>query len=306
MAINETVRDLDVNPNVTKTVTLDLQKIIPTDTEGDEIYVTSASTATSVISKIDGAALDPIFLREFKAGYAKSSGQANPPYTITSSGSQLQLSIDGSLFREITLTEGFGLSGDDVADDMQSKIAALGGSGGLEEGNLGFLNATVEFKNGRFRIVSGTVSNTYVGVGKSSVKVISGSLDASASLGFDIPVESETISTKRPTETKLVADYTAGGATLNVESVDDYSVGQAFTITDGSNREYFVASAISGATTEMTISGSGLANDYGTGSIVQKVFERDPDSELASPYEDIDALIRFQLRSLANQADFTS
>jgi len=306
MAISEQVRDLDVNPNVTKTVTLDLQSIIPVDNEGDEVYVTSA--VTTAVSKITGSAnITPIFLREFKAGYSKSSGFQTPPFDIDSSnGNTLRISIDGSSYYSITLTSGSGLSGEDIADDLQTKISALGGSGGAAEGDLGFLNALVEYSENRFKITSGTVSNTYTGVGKSSVLVISGtSDDASSSLGFDIPTESESLSAKQATETQLATSYTSG-VVLNVVDVDDYQAGEAFTITDGENREYFVASGIDTGNTEITIAESGLNNTYAAGSIVQRIFERDTTADLASPYEDIDALVRFQLRSIANQIDFTS
>jgi len=202
MAITETVRDLEQNPNVTRTVTLDLQSVIPLDSEGDEKYVTSATPQTTAVSKISGGSITPIFLQEFKAGYSKSSGFKNPPFTVDSSANKLQISIDGSSYSTITLSSGIGLSGEDVAEDLQTKISAEAGTGETHEGNLGFLNALVEFKDSRFRIYSGTISNTYTGTAKSSVSVVPAtSGDASVLLGFDMPIESETLSSKRPTET---------------------------------------------------------------------------------------------------------
>lgn len=304
MAITETVRNLAVNPSVTRTVTLDLQSIIPEDTEGDEIYVTSSvTTATSVI---DASSINPIYLREFKTGYCKSSGFKNPPFNVTPTSSDLRISIDGSSFYTITLASGTGLSGEDVADDMQTKISALGGVGGVAEGDLAFLNALVEFSENRFKITSGTVSNTYTGVGKSSVSVIPGvSNDISAELGFNIVVESEALSSKKAKETILTTTY-SGGIEINVESVDDYAAWDAFTITDGTNREYFVASGVDAGDTKLLVISGTIMNTYSGGAIVQKIFERDPTSDLASPYDNIDALIRFQLRSMANQMDFSS
>lgn len=302
MAITENLRDLSLGNNIQRQVTLDLVKVIPVDNEGDEVYATTATTtATSKIGT--GGTISPSFLRQFKAGFAKSSGFKTPPFTVTSgSNDKLQVSIDGSTFREITLSPGIGLSGEDIADDLQTKLNALALTGGAEQGKQGFLNVLVEFKDNRFHIISGTVSDTYTGVGKSSVLVNSGTNDVSATLGFDIPVESEVLATKRPTETKLATGYVSG-TTLDVESVSDFQAGQAFTITDGANREYFIAAAIGSG--DITISGSGLVNDYVAGSVVQKIFERDPSSDLASPYEDVDALIRFQLRMLANQISFS-
>ena len=115
-------------------------------------------------------------------------------------------------------------------------------------------------------------------------------------------VESETLSSKRAAETILVSAYPSG-TQLNVESTSDFNEKEAFTITDGTNREYFIAAAISGS--YITISGSGLENTYAADSIVQRIFERDPSAELATPYETVDELIRFQLRSMANQIDFS-
>jgi len=305
MVINEQVRDLDINPNVQKQITLDLQKIIPTDNRGDEVYVISA--VTTAVSKLTSTAnISPIFLRDFKAGYSKSTGFKSPPFNITTSNNKLQIAVDGSSYREVTLETGNGLTGEDIATDLQTKISALGGSGATEEGNLGFLNILVQFINGRFRVISGTISNTYTGTAKSSVSIIAAtSSDASSTLGFDIPVESESLSSKQAAESKLIASYSSG-VTLHLDDVAEFTAGSAFTVSDGSNREYFVAASVSSASGTMTISGAGLNNSYATGSIVQHIFERDPDSSLASPYEDIDAMVRFQVRSLANQIDFSS
>jgi hypothetical protein len=306
MALSIKVRDLEVAPGTEKTVTLDLKQLVPNENEGDEKFVTSAET--TAVSKIDGATITPIYLREFKAGYSKSSGAVIPPFDIDSSNNIMNVGIDESAATPIILASGTGLSGDDVARDLEAKISALAATGGVKEGHLGYLNVLVEFANNKFKIISGTVSNSYTGSGRSSVTITSGALnDAAGDLGFDIPTESLTISVKRAFETVLASGYTAAGASMVVGNVHDYAAGEAFTISDGSNREYFVASAVSGTTNTVYISNSGgLSNSYAAGAIVQKIFERDAESELASPYEDIDALVRFQLRSVTNEIDFTS
>lgn len=301
MAINETVRDIENNPSRTKTVTLDLQKIVPLDNQGDEAYVLNS---TSTATKIGGGTALPIFVREFKAGYCQSSGFKNPPFNITGTNNAMKVSIDGSVERTIILANGTGLTGENVANDIQSKINALAGTGQVEQYNLAFLNATVEFINNRFRIVSGSISNTYTGVGRTSVDVAAGdSNDASVTLGFDKKVVSEDIASKQATETILSSGYTASGTSLTVESTTGLTNGEAFSIYDGVNREYFVASGISSNT--IGIVGSGLGNNYASGSVVQKIFERDPIADLASPYENIDSVVRFSLRSIANQLDFS-
>lgn len=302
MAINESVKDLINNPTRTKTVTLDLQKIVPIDNNGDEVYVLSAS-GVSTVDKINGGTITPIFIRDFKAGYAKSSGFKNPPFTVTSGTSTFRVSVDGSTFRDITLSTGTGLTGPDIASDMQAKINALAGVGGVEEGNLGFLNATVEFVNNRFKFISGSVSNTYTGAAKSSFVLSSGtSNDGSVLLGLDKGVNSEALSSKIPVETTVTIAY-SGGVTLDVASTESMEANEAFTIYDGVNREYFVASGT--AVGEITILGSGLVNNYDVGAVVQKIFERDATAQLASPYEDIDSIVRFSLQSISSQIDFT-
>lgn len=301
MSISEILRDIENYPLKTKTVTLDLQRIVPIDNEGDEIYVITSTPATGTV-KIGGGTINPIFVRDFKAGYIKSSGKKNPPFTVTSGSKSLRLSIDGSAFVNIDLTEGSGLTGDSIADDMQTQINALASSGTVS-GNIAFLNATVEFKNNCFEIIAGSISNTYVGVGKSSVAVISGATnDITASLGFNIPISSELLSSKQATETILTSPYTASGIALTVESVSDLTAAQAFTISDGINREYFVASGVAANTINLHY---GLVNSYDSGSVVQKIFERDPRADLASPYDNLDIITRFALRSVANQIDFS-
>jgi hypothetical protein len=304
MAQSEQVRDLDVNPNVSKTVTLDMDKIVPLDNEGDEVYV---SVGTTTHTNLNGESINPIYVREFKSGYFKSSGFKNEPFTITSTANTIQVSIDGSAYRDIILEEGTGLSGENIAEDIRTKIAALAAPSALEEGKLEFLNCSVEWRNNRFKIVSGTFSNTYTGVGKSSVSVIAGSSnDASVILGFDLGVSTEELSSKRAVQTTLSAGFTASGTTLNLTTVEDMNADEAYTIFDGTNREYFIAEAVTSGASTLTVAAGSITNDYSAGAGVQKIFERDPDGEVASPHETIDDIYRQILKSMANQIDYTS
>jgi hypothetical protein len=302
MAINEVVRDIENNPSRTKTVTLDLQKIVPLDNQGDEAYVLNS---TSTATKIGGGTASPIFVREYKVGYCQSSGFKNSPFNISGTNNSLKVSIDGSTARTVTLASGNGLSGDDLARDLQAKINALAGTGQLEANNLAFLNATVEFINNRFRILSGSISNTYTGVGKSSVDVVAGdSNNATLTLGFDKKTYSESMAGKQATETILSAGYTSGGPTLTVESTTGLAAGYAFSIFDGTNREYFVASGVGSNSIDIVGSG-GLTFSYSGGAVVQRIFERDPIADVASPLDNVDSIVRFSLRAIANQLDFS-
>lgn len=303
MAITETVKDIELNPSTSLTATLDMNKVVLVDSEGDEKYVLTCVTAATATG---GAAISDIYIRDFKMGYSKSSGFKNPPFTITPTNNTLQVSIDGSTPRSISLTTGTGLNGDDVAADLQAKIAALAAASGLEEGNLSFLNCTVVFQDGRLVILSGSLSNTYTGVGKSSVAVTPGATnDASVTLGFNIPTESDTISSKKAAESTLASSFTASGTTLLLNSVEDMNAQEAYTITDGTNREYFIVDTVTSGGAQLTVASGAITNSYASGSIVQRLFERDSSADLASPLEDIDSIYRFGLKSLANQMDFS-
>jgi len=304
MAQSEQVRDLINNPSVTKTVTLDMDKVVPLDNEGDEVYVSVGSTANTAVG---GSSITPIYVREFKSGYFKSSGFKTEPFTIDSSANAMEVSMDGSTAREIILEEGTGLSGENIADDIRDKLSALAAASAVEEGNLSFLNCTVTWKNNRFSIISGSISSNYTGVGKSSVEVTAAtSNDVSVLLGFDLGVSSQAISSKRSVESKLSADFTASGTTLNLVSVEDMAAGEAYTIFDATNRGYFVAEDVTASGSTITVASGAVTNSYSTGAGVQKIYERDADSELASPHETIDDIYRHILKSVANQIDFTS
>jgi hypothetical protein len=294
MSIVQTVRDIENYPNNSKTVTLDLQQIIPVDDEGNEIYVLTAATSATAPGKV---VIGNVFIREYVAGYARSSGLVSPPFSISGTNNQLQISLDGSAYQTVTLTSGVGLSGEDVAQDLENKITAA------VSGNLAFLNATVQFVNNKFLIVTGSISNTFTGVGKSSVQVRAGiTNDASTTLGFNITLASENMASIAATEAATTVAFSGIGS-LQVTNTAGLSAGQAFMITDGTNKDYFIASSI--GANAIGISGS-LAHTYSGGSLVQRIYERDSDLTVASPYQDIDSIVRFALRGTANQIDFSS
>lgn len=300
MAITETVRDIENYPNKTKTVVLDLQKVIPIDNEGDEVYVIN-STTTAL--KQGSTAISQVFLREFKAGYVRSSGLKSPPFNIDGTNNTLRISIDGSTYRTITLSSGTGLSGDDIARDLESKITALAASGQLESGNTAYLNTTVDFQNNKFLVTAGSISNTFTGLGKSSVAVSSGlTNDATATLGLDINISSEVLASTLAVESALTTIY-SGVGDLQVNNTSGLTAGQAFVIMDSINKEYFIASGI-GANT-ITPFPNTILQTYPVGSLIQRIYERDPELPVATPYEDIDSIVRFALRGIANQIDFS-
>lgn len=302
MAINETTQDAINNPGNTKTVTLDIIKNVFADSEGDEAYALVLTTTAT--SKINSGAIANTYLRDFKVGYSKSR-KVTGPFIIDGTNNQLQVSIDGSAFASVTLTSGTGLTPENVVADLQSQISSLAAVGEAQEGNLAFLNVDVEFIEGRFQILSGSVSDTYTGSAKSSVAVISGANDASVLLGFNIPIESEALASKTPAESVTISGYTAGGTTLALETVTGLNAGEAFTITDGTNREYFIATTVTSGAAELTIDAAALSNNYSAGSVVQRIFERDPDLTIASTIRTVDDIMKFSLKNVVNQIDFT-
>jgi len=304
MAINETTQDAINNPGNTKTVTLDLTKQVYADSEGDEQYALTLSTTAT--SKITAGSIANTYIRDVKVGYSKSR-KISGPFNIDGTKNQLRISIDGSTSRTITLTSGTGLTPNDVVNDLQAQISSLAGTGGLEEGNLGFLNADVEFIEGRFRILSGSVSDTFTGIAKSSVSVLSGVVsDATSYLGFNIPVQSEALASKSSAETIVVSGFTASGTTLALESVIGCNSGEAFTITDGVSREYFIATAVTSGNSTLTVTSGTINNNYAINSVVQKIFERDPDSSVPNPLTTVDEIMRFSLKNVVNQIDYTT
>lgn len=308
MAVTESIRNLDL-PSVTdKEITLDLEKVVTTDSEGDERYILTATPGTTTLGS-EGATISPLLTEYSKSGYVRSSGFKNPPFTISSSNNQLQISIDGSTFRTISLAVGTGLTMTDIEDDMQQKINLLAAAGGLEEGNLSFLNAIVSVENGKFVIISGSLSKSFTGTGKSSVAVQAGlTNDASTTLGFDVVTSSESLSSKLVLEAQLTGEVTTQSGVGDIVPLDDvtgFSSGDAMTIYNGSDRDYFIVTSVSGNNLITHEDSLPLAT-YSGGAIVQNIFERDADSSLASPYESVDDIVRALLRSIAGQVDFES
>lgn len=307
MAVTESIRNLDLPSITDKEVTLDLEKVVTTESEGDERYILSATPGTTTLGE-DGATLSPLLTEYAKAGYVRSSGFKNPPFNITSSNNQLQISIDGSTLQTITLAVGNGLTMDNIADDLQEKINLLAATAGPLEGNLAVLNAIVSVENGKFVIISGSLSKSFTGPNRSSVSVSAGlTNDATATLGFNVVTSSEQIAAKLVLEAELTGDVTSPSGVGDVVPLDDvtgYSAGQPMAIYNGTDRDYFVVTSVSGNSL-ITHSGSIPLATYEAGAVVQNIFERDADSSLASPYESVDDIIRALLRAIAGQVDFT-
>ena len=307
MAINVTVYDLEGYPENSKTVTLDLLKVVPVGALGDEKFILTCRT-NAYSNYTNKTTINDIFVQEFLCGWCKSSGFKGAVFTITSINKGLKVKIDDAdKFYDITLAEGTNLTGDAVAADVQEKLRELTMDTSDSDKSLGYKNCRCSFTNSRFVIKSGTISKLLSGSSASSVEVdITGT--ASIVLGFDLSVTSKILA---GTDIREVVSsvYTANDETLNVQSGLDYSPGDAMYITDGTNTDYFTA--VSGTETAIqvpTLSGNGftgISHSYVAGSKVQKLKYNDPEYKPSSCLDSVDDALTWGILSLANQIDFS-
>lgn len=323
MAINVNTQDIDQYPGVVKRVTVDQAQLIPTGFAGDEQYVITISTSAYSDNTLNTAIQD-LYIMEFDAGWCKSSGLRGTggKFALDATHKSLKIKMDatvsgtdGNGYYTITLEHsgGLGIAGSAVAADMEAKIRDITVETGDTGYQLAYTNTTVEFTDGKFRIISGSIGRYYSGQYRSSVDVISADTnDCTAILGFDVPVKSETIDSIAIGETLLYADYTGGTTPLQLDSVNGLSVGDSLAITDGNNTEYFPVLAISGTNVTVPITGTngfdGIANDYATasGSQVQLLRMQDPDVRPLTYFDSVDSLVRYGIKSIINQIDYSS
>lgn len=304
MAVNVNVYNLESFPNNSKIVTVDLSELVPYGNNGEDAWVLSANTTATAAGS---AVIQKMYISDTKWGWLKSSGINSGPYTINASQQNLRISIDEVIGSgaEITLaTSALQLGGDTVAKDLQSKISSLALAGQVKEGMLSYLNVSVEYKNGRFIIISGTASSDYVGADSSFVEIADGvtTTGLAAELGFDIVFSSQTIAGEPVKSTSLTAVHTAPSADITVAAPGVLAVNDCVAILDGVNKEFRHIDSIAGSVITLN---ANLANSYGVGTLVQVMDVRDPTGIPSPAYETIDEYIRFSLASLINQIDFS-
>lgn len=325
MSLNITTQDLENYPGETKTVNLDLNSVVPTGYEGDEKIVLNIST-NAYSDNEDRTKIQDKYITGFKSGWCKSSGLkgSGGKFPLDSDHYKLKISLDstvsgsdGTGFYEIDLNySSTPISGEDIAADMEEKIRELGDS--LHEEDTGFELAyktcKVEYKNGKFWIVSGSLGNSYTGSYRTAAKVEPASeKDASGVLGFDLSVDSNRMSYITAKETKLSSSYTAGTETLEIVTGTGADVGDSLMITDGENTDYFTV--LSGTESDTSIrvatfasnNYDGIINDYDVDSSkIQVLREQDSDGKPASAYTDFDAVARQGLKLIMCQIDYSS
>jgi hypothetical protein len=327
MAVNVTVYDLENYPDNSKTVTVDIKKVTPIGYEGDEQWVVSCTT-TAYSDNTNRTAIQDVYIQEIKGGWSKSSGLVTSPFSVTTSN-KLRLRLDGDLpsgtdtqivgtganaYWEITLTSSGTITGDAIATDMETQIRALADSSDMSSTYLlSYMNASVEYADDKFKIISGSISSSYTGTNKSSVDVYPTAFASSctATLGFDLPVDTETLAGISMKEVTTTSGY-SGGVDLAVSAgLGSTVVGRPIYITDGVNSEYFFADTGSVETSLKIRSLGGnqaLVNSYssGTGTKVQKLSWWDADAQPTNYYEDVDAAVRWAIKTQANQIDYSS
>lgn len=318
MALTVYTQDLDNYPGIAKRVNIDVASVIPVTEEGDEKIIISVAT-TGYSNNISRTAIPDYYMTGFTSGWCKSSGLVGTAnkYALSASNCNLKVKIDatvsgtdGAGYYNIALYyESTPLSGETIATDMENKIRALANS--LVTADTGFRlaykTASVEYIDGKFWIISGSLSTDYTGAYRSSVRVLPGATnDASVVLGFDLPVESEVIAGISVKETTLYSNYTGGSATMAVVAGLGAAAGRCFMIKDGSNTEYFAA--VSGTTdTSIVLSTTGVTNSYTvSGTKVQLLTEQDPDVKPSSYYTSIDGVVRQGIKRMIAQLDYSS
>lgn len=304
MAVNVSVFDLDNFPNNSKTVTVDLSELVPYGNGGEDSWVLSANTSATASGSV---AIQRLYISNTKWGWLKSSGLNSGPYNVTDTQKNLKVAIDENIASgaEVTLsTSALTLGGDTVAKDLQSKIGALGKTGGAKAGNLAYLNAAVSFENGRFKVVSGTASSEYTGVDRSSVSIADGTSTTglAAELGFDIPFTSQDLAGTAVKQTSVGSAYTSG-LTLSTSLAGVVGTGDCIAVTDGTNKEFRGVESSIGTTVTLS---SGLGNSYAEGSLIQVLDVRDPSGEPPPAYSTVDDYVKFSLASIINQINFAS
>jgi hypothetical protein len=321
MAVNVQVYDLQNYSDNNKTVTIDIKQVTPIGYEGDEQWVVTATT-TAYSDIAARTAISDIFILEMKGGWAKSSGLKTSPFTIGASNNKFRLRMDADVasgtdpqvqsgYWEITLTSSGVVTGDDVASDMETQIRLLADNVDMDATYaLSYMNASVEFNEDKFKIISGSISESYSGADRSSVHIYGSSFSNSAhlDLGFSIPVSSYTVATSLADfvkETSLASTYTAGDPTMDTNFPGSTTVsGYCFYVSNGTVGEYFYCD---GGTPSAMVVHPTLANTYNAAaSKVQLIAWQDPDVAPINYYQDVDAGVRWAIKSLANQIDYSS
>jgi hypothetical protein len=281
---------------------VDLKSVVPTGARGDEEYVLSADTSATASGS---GTIQETFISAGKLGWAMSNTRVSGPFTISESNKSLKVAIDEEISGAITIdiaTDAASQTGDAIAIDIENKIKGSTVTGGAKAGNLSYLNARCYYQDGRFIIVSGSASSTMTGTGRSSVSVSAASSnDASETLGFDIPIQSQDIAAASLTETYVTSDVISS-TTVPVGSVTNISAGDCIALkTSGGTTYYRYVDSV--ASPNLIVN---AAVSVSENTLVQVLRVQAPDLGPPSFYQDVDALMRHAIEKIVRQINFAS
>lgn len=321
MAININVQDLINFPGNVKSMTLDQVSIVPQGAEGDEKYVMKFST--SAYSDIENrTAIQDYYVTDFKSGWVRSSGFAGSggQFNLTSGANRLLIKLDsttsgtnGNGYYEIILDyndDDTPMSVEAVVEDLEVKIRAIADN--LDTVDVGYKaayqNASVEYKNSKFWIVSGTVSNFYNGANRSYADVISGTTnDALSILGFDLKTSSATLDSVPINEALVAVNYTTGASGITISQSVGAVNGSCIFITDRTNSDYFqLNDDPTGGGTVLSFSSTAITHNY-TANVtkVQLLKEQDSEGDPIAWFNNIDKVTRHGIKCIVNSIDFS-
>lgn len=317
MAISVDVQDLENFPGNVKRVSIDQVSVIPSGEEGDEKYLFKFST--SAYSDITArTAIPDYYVTDLKTGWARSSGFAgnSGQFSLTDSANKIMVMIDSTVsgtsngYYEITLeynADTTPMSGESIAADIETKIRAVSLDTVDAEYALAYKNASVEYKDGKFWIVSGSVSKYYTGNNRSFVDVISGQTnDALAVLGFDLKTNSATLAAVSIKEALVTSGYTTSASGITIDQNIGAVEGDCLLITDRINSDYFQIDSTPVAGVALTFSPTVITNNYAVNEAkVQLLREQDPDAGPSAWFENVDKITRHGIKTMINSIDFS-
>ena len=321
MAINVSTQDLENYPGNAKTVTIDINSLVPTGYDGDEQIVLRVYT-NAYSDNENRTSIQDLYITEAKSGWIKSSGFKGSVFKLDSDENTFKIALDttisgwnGSGWYDIVLDHdnGSNIPGSDVASDMENKIRALPTGAQWNEGDAGLVaayeNCDVEFGNGKFKIVSGSISDTYIGTDKSAVAVASGTTnDCLSLLGLDLTISSEDLAGVQVREAEVLVTVTSGTTLIETSGGTGAVVGDAMAIVDTEdNTEYFIVEGLNASGSDITVSSTAITGTYeASKSKVQLLRMNDPDFEPTSVYDTVDAIARYGIEYMVNQIDYSS
>ena len=322
MSISIDTQNLAEYPGNIKRITVDQVQIVPTGFEGDEQYAVVISTS-AYSDNVNNTKIQNLYILDLNVGWAKSSGLAGSAgkFMLSSSANTLRVKLDNT----VSGTDSTGYypvvldfnastpkSGEDIAADLEAKIRAISCVAADAGHQLSYKNSTVAFKESKFWISSGSFSGSYTNTYKSSVAVAPGlTNDCSAILGFNMPVTSESLASSAAMEALVTVTYASGTNTLAIGMGTGVVAGDCLAISNATHTDYFTAlSVVDGTTitvpTFATNGYDGIKHTYTANvSKVQVLRTQDPDSKPQSYVSSIDDVLRFGVKSIINQIDYS-